>query len=63
VINTSAPTSEEIEAAARAMAQLDNADYFETGNINGMDDYRESAEVSLAAALPLIEARIVSRNR
>jgi hypothetical protein len=55
-------TPEEIDAAARAMAQLDNADYFDTGNVDGMADYRESAEAALTAALPLIEARIRGRR-
>jgi hypothetical protein len=44
------------------MAQLDNADYFDTGNVDGMADYRESAEATLTAALPLIEARIRGRR-
>lgn len=40
------------------MAQLDGADYFETRNVDGMDDYRESARAVLEGALPLIAERL-----
>jgi len=54
----SQPTEDEIAAGARALATLDGADYFDTGNANGIADYTESARAVLNAALPLVETRI-----
>lgn len=51
-------TPKEIEAGARALAQLDGADYFKTRNVDGMGDYRESARAVLEGALPLIAERL-----
>lgn len=49
---SAAPSDELVELAAKALAAHDGADYWATGNVNGQDDYRESARVVLAAVWP-----------
>lgn len=52
------PTDAEVAAGARALANLEGSTYFDTGNIDGIDDYLECAQAVLRGALPLIEQRM-----
>ena len=56
--NRGAPTKAEVEAGARALAALEGATYFATGNVDGIEDYLERAQAVLSAALPLVVARL-----